>query len=109
MTKLTVTKAVCVNKYTRFDPKNPSDTAPEEFALIGLDASGYLGDYWMQEGYVQVGVAQVEITLQNSEETTKRAVVALKKKKESVIAKAQAEATEIERKIQTLLAITYEG
>lgn len=101
-----VTKAVCVSKYTNFDHKNPSATPAGDFTLLGVNEDGFIPEYFTNDCYIQVGTAEVEITLHSAEEATKNAVSALKRHKTAVLAKAQAEATAIEGQIQNLLAIT---
>ncbi len=66
-------------------------------------------EFWAKQGYIQIGIANVEIEFMNRDEMTTNAVSALRKQKESVLAEAQAEATRIDGEIQNLLAITNEA
>jgi hypothetical protein len=60
------------------------------------------------EGWVLVGEAEITVTIKSTDEIVGHQVDALKAKKQNVLAQAEMEATQIERRIQELLAITYE-
>lgn len=107
--RITGTMGVLVGKYSMFDPTHPEKTQLTELNLVNLDGGGKVGSYWANEGYIQVGTAKVEIELMQRDEINNGAVVALRKQKAAVLAKAQNEATEIEQRIQSLLAITNEA
>lgn len=111
MTKIQGEAVVLVSKCTRFNPAKPDDTPAHEFALVApdsLDEHGALNGCWAKDGYVHVGMARIEINLMPQQEMTQQAVAAMRKQKEMVLAAAQAEATQIEGRIQSLLAIANE-
>lgn len=111
MTKIQGEAAVLASKYTRFNPAKPEETPAHAFHLVApssLDESGALQDGWAKDGYVHVGMARIEIDLMPQQEMTQQAVAAMRKQKEMVLAAAQAEATQIEGRIQSLLAIANE-
>jgi hypothetical protein len=107
--RITGTKIVAIDKYSRFDPSNPAGARFEDFSLSTPTEEGVMGEYWMREGYIQVGTAKVEIELMPRKEVTAGAVASLRKQKDALLAKAQLEATQIEQQIQNLLAITNEA
>ncbi len=110
MKTITGKAVAAVSKYTRFDPANPTGTAAHEFTLFGpsvVNADGLLSDYLVGEGYMVVGRAEITIELLPTKKVTEHAVATLRKQKEKVMADAQAEATSIERQIQSLLAIEH--
>lgn len=111
-TKINGDAVALVNKYTRFDPANPMKTKPNEFTFFDdtcLAKDGSLDASWAKEGYILVGRAKIEIELLPQKEFTASAVVSLKNQQKKVLADAQAESTRIERQIQSLLALTFEG
>jgi hypothetical protein len=69
----------------------------------------YSGQNMASHGWTRIGEARVEITLNDPNTILTEKVTALKAQKQNVLAEAEAKATEIERQIQTLLAITYSG
>lgn len=107
--RITGTMGVIVGQHTGFDPAHPEKTAFSHFTKVDLDSDGKVSSYWAGQGYIQVGTATVEIELMQRDEINSGAVVALRKQKAAVLAKAQNEATEIEQRIQSLLAITNEA
>lgn len=60
-------------------------------------------------GWTLVGIAQLTVELAADQDIINGQVNALKLQKQQVLAKAEAESTRIERQIQSLLAISYEG
>lgn len=60
-------------------------------------------------GFVCVGEADVTLRLHSRETTVMNAVEILRKQQEKVKANAQCEITQLEERIQSLLAITYEA
>lgn len=60
-------------------------------------------------GWTRVGVATVELEIENENQIRQNMVGALREQKKTVLAKAQLEATQIEEQIQNLLAISYEA
>lgn len=110
MTKITGKAAVLVGKYTRFDPANPTATAAHQFTLVGPESveDEKVAGHWARDGYIQVGTADIDITLLPHKQMMTSAVASLRKQKEAVIATAQMEATKIEAQIQSLLAITMD-
>ena len=107
MTKIQGEAVVLVSKYTRFNPAKPDETPAHEFSLVAPSSleNGTLQGHWAKDGYVHVGMARIEIDLMPQQEMTQQAVASMRKQKEMVLAAAQAEATQIEGRIQSLLAI----
>lgn len=62
-----------------------------------------------QHGYTFVGQATVTFTAPDERQLVQNKVESLKVEKRRVLADAQKKATELEEKIQTLLAISWEG
>lgn len=59
--------------------------------------------------YIKVGRATVEVGFFDDKAVIAEKVAALKREKEQTLAAAQSKATDIERQIQQLLAIEYDG
>jgi hypothetical protein len=80
-------------------------SVPDEFddkprvAFLGWKPTG--------DTYVAIREHSIEVEIDDAFDPRPAAVAALREKKTKVLADAQAEATEIERQIQTLLAIEY--
>ena len=82
----------------------PEDLTPDR-------AAGALSFYDFgtpPEGYSKVGTAVIEVTVDDEKDILANKVEALRAEQKKVIADAQLKLTQIERKIQELLAITYE-
>lgn len=62
----------------------------------------------MAPQWARLGTARIEITFDDDKEMVTNRVSALRVEKERTLAEAQKKATDIEREIQTLLAITYD-
>lgn len=105
---ITGTMGVMVSAYVGFDSAHPEKTEFKDLTKVEIDADGNVSSYWAGQGYVQVGTAKVEISFMQRDDITSGAVVALRKQQTAVLAEAQKQATEIEKKIQSLLAITNE-
>lgn len=60
------------------------------------------------EGWLKVGVATVTVDVVDDDTLRQNLINGLKEQKADILAKAQAQATRIEEKIQNLLAITHE-
>lgn len=108
MNQITGTAVVLVSKYTNFDPLKPQATKAHRFVFADADVlneNGALTNSWGRDGYIYVGHAAIQITLLPANDIAARAVETLKQQKTQVLADAQAEATQIEGRIQSLLAI----
>lgn len=60
-------------------------------------------------GWTKIGTAEITITFDDDDTVRDSLVAGLKAKKAEILATAQAEATRIEEKIQSLLAIEWDG
>lgn len=101
-----------VSKYTNFDPAKPEETPAHAFTLVdeeSLGKDGVLSAFWAKDGYVMVGHAEITVELIDRKTMTAGAVQSLRAEKSRVLAEAQREATRIEERIQSLLAIEYEA
>lgn len=110
MAKITGKTIVLAGKYNRLDPANLEKTEVHNFAFTGrecLNKDGTLTTFWADDGYVLVGEAHIEIDLLPTKDVTTHAVATLRKQKENMLAAAQAAATQIEGRIQSLLAIEH--
>ena len=63
----------------------------------------------MAPDWVKVGTAEITVTFCTTSDITASAVDALRKEQQTVRADAEVKAMDIERRIQTLLAITHEA
>lgn len=111
-TPVTITgrAAVLVSKHTGFEMAAPEKTAAHEFALVNPDSvkEGVLEGWWAKDGYRHVGWAAISIQILPTKTMLNSAVEALQAEKQAVLADAQKRATDIEREIQNLLAISYD-
>lgn len=101
-----------VSKYTNFDTGKPDETEAHAFVFVGeesVNEQGELGGYWAENCYVMAGTAEITVTLLDSKSMTVGAVKSLRAEKSRILAEAQREATRIEERIQSLLAIEYEA
>jgi len=86
-------------------PEHLRGTPAEALESLCFSTSPNMGDH----GWTRVGKATVTVEIVDEKSIFENKVASLRAEKAQVMAKATAEATEIERKIQTLLAITFEG
>lgn len=105
MNKATVEMAVLASQYSGFNPETP-EASIKNLMIAHLNENGVLPDFWGEQGYTQVGTATVAIEFIDRADVTANAVAALEKQKKAVLAEAHAKSVEIDRQIQTLLAIT---
>ena len=101
-----------VSKYTDFDQANPEKTPAHAFMLVSersVNDDGELDRFLSKDGYVMVGTAEITVTLLGRKSMTAGAVKSLRAEKARILAEAQREATRIEERIQSLLAIEYEA
>ena len=88
----------------------PGHQAPDALRLLTgddvtlINGLGYSTVDMSSAGWVRVGTAQITVTLESHDAMTAAAVDALRRKQGEL----QAECTQIERQIQSLLAITLE-
>lgn len=112
-TPVTITgrAAVLVNKYTSFDMAAPEKTRPDQFTFVSPTwvKGETLDDMWAKDGYRHVGWAAISIQMLPVKTMLSSAVEALQAEKQAVLADAQKRATDIEREIQNLLAISYDA
>jgi len=87
-----------------FDSPSDRVIAALLYSTQGPGESGY----FEREGYTHLGKASITIAIGSREQIVDQKVTALQAEKQSVLADAQAKALRIERKIQSLLAITHE-
>lgn len=60
-------------------------------------------------GWTKIGTAEIAVTFDDDDTVRENLVASLKAKKAEVLATAQAEATRIEERIQSILAIEWDG
>lgn len=66
------------------------------------------GGFYEREGLTYLGTASITIKIGSRDHLVDQKVTALRAERQSVLADAQVKALRIERKIQTLLAISHE-
>lgn len=103
------TTPVALNKYTEFDPANPSSTPIDRFVYLSPDSvkEGKLIEGWAKDGYILIGSSEITVRLMPNEEITSSAIASLKEQKKDIQAKAQMAINEIEGRIQNMLALPY--
>lgn len=85
-------------------------SGPDDIERYGLGAvSFFTGADMAPYGYTMLGPVPVSVRIPDAKTIVDNKVTSLKEEKTKILAEAQAKATEIDRKIQTLLAITYEA
>lgn len=89
-----------------------SHISPEQLATPGAISSMVFinegnADYFGKQGYTYVGTALIEVDVLDHKEIVANKVEALREEIKSTRASAQAKVTELEGKIQNLLAIEY--
>lgn len=70
---------------------------------------GYSGHDMTKYGWTRVGTAEIKVTLFDESAMVENKIEALRHEQKTVLADAQKRHTEIERQIQTLLAITFDS
>lgn len=60
-------------------------------------------------GWTTVGTAEIEVTLHDDDKVKENLIESLQEQKKTIMAQTQVKLNQIEEKIQSLLAITYEG
>ena len=88
-----------------FDGTPDQVTSTLAYTTSGPGTNGYLES----QGYTYIGTAEITVTVGDRTEIVTSKVQGLKEQQRSILAKAQAESTQIEEQIQKLLAIGYEG
>ena len=84
---------------------NPVEAISATTIYLPHDADQRRMDGWAQQGYILVGTADVTLHLRAPETLAAAQIDTLRAQKKAVMAEAQNKATQIERQIQTLLAI----
>jgi hypothetical protein len=89
-----------------------SHISPEQLATPGAISSMVFiqednSDYFSKQGYTYVGTALIEVDVLEHKEIIANKVDALREEIKSTRAQAQARVTELEGKIQNLMAIEY--
>ena len=74
-------------------------------SVIKMDVDEPLGEYWRDEGYIEL--ARTTVTVEIKDDTTPEKVEALKAKKQSIAAEAQVKMNNLGEQIQSLLAIEF--
>src|SRR5690606_31971922 len=77
-------------------------------ALDALTLSSF--DFDGSSSYIKMGIARISIEIEaDQNEIIRKAVAAMEAKRDELLAEARVKATAIDEKIQSLLAITYNG
>ena len=105
MTTITGSARALVSKYTGLNPATPEKTPAHEFVFLAADRDI---DCWTEDGYIEVGTAQITVELFPRDQTILSTVASLRAVQSKVRADAEAEATRLETQIQQFLAITNE-
>lgn len=96
------TRIVAIDAYTKLDRSENSRT----FFHLQTPEDGKFGAYWAENGYTQVGTAEVEITLFEDGTINGNAIEMLRKQRNKELAESQMRINKIDEAIQNLLAIT---
>ncbi len=110
MTTITGKALVLINQYSSCEPARAEAASVGSFTYLDpnyQNEDGSLNESWLEGGYMLIGHAEITVELLPQKKVTEHAVASLRKQKEKVIADAQAQATSIERQIQSLLAIEH--
>lgn len=86
------------------DPENTDDRLINSLVFSDCDSMDKGSNPWFR-----VGTAEITVTLVDKQQVSLNAVDALRSEQKSVRAEAERRSTEIERQIQSLLAISYDG
>lgn len=101
--KVTATLSAYLSPYSNIKP----DELAMESSVGQMVFTNGDNEYLTREGYTKVGVAVVEVDVFDQKEIIANKVDALREEIKTTRANAQAKVTEIEGKIQNLLAIEY--
>lgn len=96
------TRIAAIDKYVELDRSKDSATY---FSLFSVGEDGKMDSYWAEQGYTQVGTAEVEITLFDEKTISIGAVETLRKQRNKELAESQMRLNKIDEAIQNLLAI----
>lgn len=66
-------------------------------------------EFSLDGDYVKIGTAVVTVDIEDDADITRKAIETLRARQTDILAKAEAMSTEIDAKIQSLLAIGYEA
>lgn len=100
-----------VSQWSNFDPRHPEKgQVPIDFTFVGMHhlVDGRLGHAW-SENYALAGTATIVVSLHGYEQITANRIAQLQAERAKILAEAQAKATEIDRRIQSMLAIEHGG
>lgn len=86
-----------------------SNTGPKQLLAGDLTGVSYNNLQMSDQGWTQVGTAEVTVTLFNEKDIINKKVEALKEEIKEAKALAVLTETRLQGQIQELLAITYEG
>ena len=102
--KIITAKLPAFITHDNFDPRSLIDGDP---AIVLGDLKYYDREDMSSVGWVKCGVADITLLVSDPNEIISNKVESLKATKNAIIAKAEAEATRIEGKIQELLCLEY--
>jgi hypothetical protein len=92
---------------TPYSSLGPKQLADGDGAAIVRDVD--FSQHDMAPEWTRIGTAQVQITLEPTDQIINNKIDALRTEQKKVVADAQKKSTDLEREIQQLLAITYDG
>ncbi len=100
-----------ISQYTRFNPAKPNDTPAHSFTFISehsLDKEGNLNSTWASNGFVLAGRAEITVELIDTNTMQANAVQSLREQRKTAEREFAAKVMEIDRRINSLLAIENE-
>ena len=102
---ITGTVLAFVSQYT--DPTNLHEHKNPLGAIVFAQRDH--AEFWAKDGYTMVGEVDVTVRLMSHDAMVQAKVESLRAEKAKTLADAQAKATAIEKRIQSLLAISFDG
>lgn len=108
MSKHTVTTIAWVSKYGMRDFAQAKQDRDSEAMVHATHFSPNEGMGKGKDAWTRVGIATITVEFEGDDKVVANAVKALRSQQKAVRAEAEAEATNIERQIQQLLAIANE-
>lgn len=109
MSKHTATLHAWLDKYSSIEGLFDSSAEAVVAALTYTRSAPDDDSYFKREGYTHIGTAEITVTLPARDEVVSNKVAALRAERQAVLVKAEAESQEIEKQIQSLLAISFDG